>query len=207
MASFLDRLQKELKTRGITVNESTVSLLLGIIVVLIVSVLAYNYFKNTRQSSVPAATTTNLTESIPAATPSGQISGGTAAVALPATHVVSTGESLWTIAEKYYQSGYNYLDIAEANKLTNPRSLEPGQTLTIPNVAVRQPLTVSGPQTTITGSHIEGGSYTVVKGDDLWNIALRAYGDGYRWIEIARANNLANPSLIFSGNILTLPRP
>ncbi|PIZ97158.1 MAG: lectin, partial [Candidatus Levybacteria bacterium CG_4_10_14_0_2_um_filter_35_8] len=38
------------------------------------------------------------------------------------------------------------------------------------------------------------------------NIAVRAYGDGYRWVDIARANGLENPDLIFSGNVLKIPR-
>jgi len=46
----------------------------------------------------------------------------------------------------------------------------------------------------------------VVKGDNLWQIALRAYGDGYQWVKIARENKLANPDLIHSGNILKIPR-
>jgi nucleoid-associated protein YgaU len=45
-----------------------------------------------------------------------------------------------------------------------------------------------------------------VKGDSLWKIAVRAYGDGYKWVSIAKANKLVNPNLIHSGNVLTLPR-
>lgn len=46
----------------------------------------------------------------------------------------------------------------------------------------------------------------MVKGDHLWGIAVRAYGDGYKWVEIARENNLVNPNLIHPGNVLSLPR-
>ncbi|MGE5041769.1 MAG: LysM peptidoglycan-binding domain-containing protein [Candidatus Levyibacteriota bacterium] len=53
---------------------------------------------------------------------------------------------------------------------------------------------------------IAGNSYTVKTGDDLWNIAERAYGDGYKWVDIARANNLADPDMIFNDNVLTIPR-
>ncbi|MGA2968080.1 MAG: LysM peptidoglycan-binding domain-containing protein, partial [Candidatus Levyibacteriota bacterium] len=49
-------------------------------------------------------------------------------------------------------------------------------------------------------------TYTVKSGDYLWSIAIRAYGDGYQWVKIAKANNLTNPDLIFSGNVLQLPR-
>ncbi|MFI5265695.1 MAG: LysM peptidoglycan-binding domain-containing protein [Candidatus Levyibacteriota bacterium] len=53
---------------------------------------------------------------------------------------------------------------------------------------------------------ITGKTYTVKAGDDLWNIAVRAYGDGYKWVDIARVNNLSNPNLIFSDNVLVIPR-
>jgi nucleoid-associated protein YgaU len=53
---------------------------------------------------------------------------------------------------------------------------------------------------------ISGNTYTVVRGDNLWNIAVRAYGDGFRWVEIAKANKLVNPHLIHAGNKFTLPR-
>lgn len=53
---------------------------------------------------------------------------------------------------------------------------------------------------------VEGDTYTVVRGDSLWSIAQRAYGDGNKWVEIAEANDLANPSIIHAGNVFTLPR-
>jgi nucleoid-associated protein YgaU len=53
---------------------------------------------------------------------------------------------------------------------------------------------------------ITGNTYTVVRGDNLWNIAVRAYGDGFRWVEIARSNKLVNPHLIHAGNKFILPR-
>ena len=47
--------------------------------------------------------------------------------------------------------------------------------------------------------------YTVVKGDTLWAIAKKYYGDGNRYPEIARANNIANPSIIHIGQKLLIP--
>ena len=49
-------------------------------------------------------------------------------------------------------------------------------------------------------------TYTVVEGDSLWDIAVRSYGDGYQWVKIAKANNLANPDLIYPGNVFKIPR-
>ncbi len=48
-------------------------------------------------------------------------------------------------------------------------------------------------------------SYTVVKGDCLWNIAKRYYNDGSKYPVIAKANSIANPNLIYPGQVLTIP--
>lgn len=47
--------------------------------------------------------------------------------------------------------------------------------------------------------------YTVVKGDTLWGIAKRFYGNGSRYPEIVKANKIANPDLIYPGQILLIP--
>ena len=48
-------------------------------------------------------------------------------------------------------------------------------------------------------------TYTVKAGEDLWDIAIKVYNNGYRWTDIAKANKLTNPSVIHSGNVLRLP--
>ena len=50
-----------------------------------------------------------------------------------------------------------------------------------------------------------GTYYTVVPGDNLWGIAERYYGDGTRYPEIAAANGVENPSLIFPGQVFVIP--
>jgi len=50
-----------------------------------------------------------------------------------------------------------------------------------------------------------GTYYTVVPGDNLWGIAERFYGDGTRYPEIAAANGVENPSLIFPGQTFLIP--
>lgn len=53
-----------------------------------------------------------------------------------------------------------------------------------------------------------GGTYTVVKGDSLWKIAKRYYGNGGSWQKIYNANKSViggNPNLIYPGQVYTIP--
>jgi nucleoid-associated protein YgaU len=134
--------------------------------------------------------------------------------------IVQKGESLWIIAEKKYTSGYNWVDIAKANKLADPGDIHVGDRLVLPNVTPEvSTIATATPTPTVStndeqfsstkrgNNEIVGSAYTVKHGDTMWDIAVRAYGDGYRWPEIVKANNITNPGLIFSGNKLIIPRP
>jgi nucleoid-associated protein YgaU len=190
--NWLKSLLKKLK-----LNESTISMILGALVIVVIGALIFNYFRGVGQEVTTEITTEEGVKLV-------EEEGKLVPVGLPRTHKVGQGEHLWGIAEKYYGSGYNWVDIAEQNKLADANLLAAGQELTIPKAEVRKPMSGSTPSATT--SIITGGTYTVARGDHLWGIALRAYGDGYRWVEIARANNLVNPNIIHAGNVLTLPR-
>jgi nucleoid-associated protein YgaU len=183
-------LKKFLKT--IKLNESTISMVLGIIVVLIVGSLVVSYIKN-RQGSVPdelIQQNNSIEKSVK-------------------THKVAAGENLWIIAEKYYNDGFAWVDIATENKLANASEIEEGQELVIPELEKENTEVADDKPTDqeiTTSESISETTYVVQKGDNLWNIAVRAYGDGYRWTEIAKNNNLANPNLIHGGNKLVLPK-
>ena len=47
-------------------------------------------------------------------------------------------------------------------------------------------------------------TYTVKKGDCLWNIAKKQLGDGAKYKEIAQKNGISNPNLIYPGQVLKL---
>ncbi len=54
----------------------------------------------------------------------------------------------------------------------------------------------------------ETQTYTVVKGDCLWNIAKRFYGNGSKYSTIYNASRSViggNPNLIYPGQVLTIP--
>lgn len=137
------------------------------------------------------------------------------------TYKIQAGDSLWSIAEKQYGSGFKAYEIAKANNISDPDSIEVGQMLTIPTVTSVsasasieeevQPGEKGGEITAMAAStervsQNQPITYTVQKGDYLWNIAEMMYGDGYQWVQIARANNLAEPDIIHTGNILIIPR-
>jgi nucleoid-associated protein YgaU len=165
--------------------DSYVSLALGLAVVLVIGMITYNYFRSR----------TGLGGSSDQAKEGQQI-------ALPAKHTVKEGDTLWSVAENYYKSGYNWVDIQKANNLESGDAIEVGQVLTIPDAA---PLTVPGEISSASVVKPEKKTYTVVAGDTLWDIAMKNYGSGYKWTDIANANNLVNPDLIYPGNVLTLP--
>lgn len=48
-------------------------------------------------------------------------------------------------------------------------------------------------------------TYTIQKGDTLWSIAQDAYGDGQKWVDIARANPGLEPEKMSVGQQITLP--
>ncbi len=170
--------------------DSLVSLFLGVAVVVVIGVLIFNYVKE-RQATLTPEGEDKKTE---------QNATGSATVT---THTVKAGETLWSIAQDTIGSGYNWVDVRDANKLTSPDRIEVGQQLTIPAVAKREGGQIAS--ATVEVKRPADSKYTVQKGDSLWNISAATYGTGFRWTEIAKANNITNPNLIFTGNVLTLP--
>jgi nucleoid-associated protein YgaU len=60
-------------------------------------------------------------------------------------------------------------------------------------------------RTTKTTSKVQ--TYTVKKGDCLWNIAKKFYGNGSKYTLIYNANKdkIKNPNLIYVGQVFTIP--
>lgn len=174
-------------------QESSVSLILGILVVIVIGALIFNFINRQRKPAQPPAEVTTEEQT-----------QAKEEVSLPTKYTVLEGDDLWKISEKHFKSGYNWPDIARENNLANPDLIAVGMELSIPKVEPKI-LPVTGVEVSQPVAVTES-TYTVVKGDNLWEIAVRAYGDGFKWVEIAQANNLANPNLIHAGNVLTLPR-
>ena len=80
------------------------------------------------------------------------------------------------------------------------------------NTTKKQPKPAEPPAQTPTpdtgGGGSGGSSYTVKKGDNLWNLAKKYYGDGSQWRKIYEANKDTiggNPSLIYPGQTYNIP--
>jgi putative chitinase len=180
-------------------GESFTNLILGAIVIIVIAITVIVFIKNNKQGQTSSTTDDVSVEQ--------EENGMTSS-----TYTIKTGDSLWSISEKTYKSGYNWKEIAKANNLENPGLIHAGNKLKLPSVkkevvasdTMPDSKTVMTEETTVNS--ISGNEYSVKKGDNLWNISVRAYGDGFRYIEIAKANNLANPRLIHSGNVLKIPR-
>ena len=176
--------------KQLALPESYISITLGFLVVLVAGLLVYNFFSKNNPSQ-------QISENI-----SSEEKGTAEKMELPSSHTVIAGETLWSIAEKFYKSGYNWVTIASDNKLSDPGKIQEGQVLSLPKAEIIRPENenIASASTEIIKT------YTVIRGDNLWKIAVEQYGDGYAWVKIAKANNLVNSNLIHPGNVLTLPR-
>jgi LysM repeat protein len=137
-----------------------------------------------------------LTASV-AATATVAVVGSTASVAFAApvvaagatSYTVQAGDTLGSIATSY---GTTVAALAAANALANPNLIYPGQVLSLGAVAS----TAAG-----TPTSTASGSYTVRSGDTLGSIAT---SHGTTVAALAAANGLANPNLIYVGQVLSL---
>lgn len=176
---------------GFKLPESYTSLIIGAIVVLVIGILFVLIAKGNKNSQVDIGDSAK-TE---------QQNSNTSS-----TYTIKPGDDLWSISENVYKDGYKWVEIAKINNLENPGLIHAGNKLTIPKITPIQK-EIASPQTTMTQNNsITGTTYKIQKGDNLWDISVRAYGDGYRWVELARVNKLENPNLIHVDNILNLPR-
>ncbi len=166
-------------------GESYTSLILGAIVVLVAAVLLILFLKNANTQSKQTGSSSTGNEN-----------------SKTKTYTVKEGEDLWHISENLYGSGYNWVDLAKENKISDPNLIESGTKLSIPKVVAKEPTE----EKTKDSNKITESTYLVKEGDTLWDIAVRTYGDGYKWTDIAKANKLQNPDIIYVGTNLILAR-
>ena len=194
--------------KNIRSNESLISTLMGVAVVITVGSLLFNYFKSKPSTQLPqndVDISEIKTEDL------NRVNGATSATIV---HEVQSGETLWSISEKYFKSGYNWVDISAANKIKNANLIETGQKLIIPDTMPKKQTVMVGKEIkveiTAAETKIQPESEYIVKSNDsLWKIAVNVYGDGYQWVKIYQLNKAKigrNPNLLISGTKLSLPK-
>jgi nucleoid-associated protein YgaU len=210
--SYLDKLEMDVKS-----NQSTLSMVLGALIIIVLGVLFFNYINRNKDAGQTSDVKSDQSADV---SPEN----------LPGKYTVKEGDTLYTIADKYYKDGFKYSEIVKANKLDNENVIATGQVIDIPKLEVAvastapeassssdvvaeanaspapSDLGTGGDNSTIWGAKIDGDSYTVVEGDWLSTISARAYGDILSYDKIASANNITDPNIITPGMILKLPR-
>lgn len=217
--SFFEKLQVDLEK-----NNSFLNLVLGTLIVIVLGVLMFNYFNKPSSDLGPSQQATN-TENLDSELKD------VAKAELPGKYTIKEGDTLFSIAQAYFEDGYQYDKIIEANKLADGNVIAVGQVIDIPKLdetsqiagitaspepivtpsseAAVQPVTGGqggAENQTIWGEKITSNTYTVQEGDWLSKISGRVYGDIYQYDKIAKANNIADPNSIEVGTVITIPQ-
>jgi LysM repeat protein len=106
-------------------------------------------------------------------------------------HIVQAGETLYGISLRY---GLSVTALAATNHLLNPSQIYVGQVLILPGAATATGMGYTPDDVAFT--------HVVQAGETLFSIASR-YGVP-TWV-LTQVNNISNPSLLYAGQVLTIP--
>lgn len=186
---------KRLKRKYFKSTEEVVSMFLGLVIVVVVVGLIFNFFQKKKGSiTIPGSTDVEISQNIKEN------------IGLD-EYVVKKGDSLWKIAEMKYNDGYKWSQIAKENNLKNPGSIEIGQKLVLPKIETKEVITNVDVVKENGNVTLVNNEYKVVRNDSLWKIAVKVYGDGYQWVKIWQTNKskINNPDGLEIGMTLTIP--
>lgn len=116
-SNYLDKIEQEVQ-----LNQSKLSLVLGVLIIVVTGILLFNYFNKNKADLGPSQQVEG----------DGQVDVSTDN--LPGRYTVKEGDTLFTIAEKYYRDGYKYTEIAKVNNLYDVNTVTVGQVLEIPKL-------------------------------------------------------------------------
>lgn len=123
-------------------NDAKFGLVVGVGLVIAVAVIFFRKDINSHVSGEPRSAL--AVSSAAPATPNGRSSkrvpkatmtARAAAAPSPIKHTVKEGETLFSLAQRYYGEGEKYVEILKVNRdiIPNPEVVEPGTVLEIPN--------------------------------------------------------------------------
>jgi len=151
-----------------------------------------------RLGSVTPAPTAAITPKPPTAVPASPTAVPVQPTAVPTapattgqeTYTIQPGDTLFSIAQRF---GLTVEELAQANNIADPSSIEAGQVLTIPARGTAAPTAAGGQRT-----------YTVQPGDTCFRIALTF---NLTCEQLAAANpDLTPPDyVVYPGQVLTIP--
>ena len=172
--------------------EELVSMLLGLAIMVVVVALIFNFIQRGKGTvEIPGVSDVTLSEEMIKQKQEEEN-----------TYVVVNGDNLWKIAEKKYNNGYIWVEIAKENNIKNASILYVGQKLKMPTI--EKTVTIENDVNKIE----QGTDYKVVRGDNLWKIAVNAYGDGYKWTSVYQENKMIIPNagLLEIGMTIKIPK-
>ncbi len=141
---------------------------------------------------------------------------GSSTAGFPLTYTIRPNDNLWNLAAKYYGGrGYLFKHIVRRNPGVK---IHPGKTLIIPAPPPAEPSKTATTtdtrrfENTPTRGSATGRTtpppktHTIQKGETLWEIAGRVYGDPTQYVRIERANpQLKNPNKVKAGTKIVIP--
>ena len=169
-------------------TEDLISMVLGMVIVVVVGAVIFNYLQKRRGGTVNLVGLTDTKLALDSKQGEAKASGE----AVEGQYEVKRGESLWKIAVVKYGRGERWVEIAKANNLKNPSMVVVGQKLVLPQLERQN----------------EVKEYVVKKGDYLSKISKEVYNSGAKWTTIWEANRslIRDPNKIEVGMRLVISR-
>ena len=131
-------------------------------------------------------------------------------------HKIRSGESLSSIAGKYFGDTSLSVELAAFNNITDPNLVSSGQKIRIPK---KFDVLISGNQLPITGQPVEKtiapapqkpqyATYTIKSGDMLSRLSQKLLGTSKRMHELIELNRdiIKNPDRLIPGTVIKVPR-
>jgi len=117
------------------------------------------------------------------------------------SYTIQPGDNLKRISQQFYGRNDYDDEIAYLNNITDPNFIKAGDVIYLPNDY--RELEFCGQD----GKWVDNDIlyYTFGKGDTLWALASRFYGDGMYWKPLASYNGITNPKKVRDGKVIMIP--